>query len=365
MSKEELNTCLKYFYTSARQQDGSYYKASSLKTIRAAIDRYLRSPPHCKQFSIVSDAAFTEANRVMLAFIKDLKKSGKIEDVVHRRAITKEQVEKLYDSGQLGPANSSDPAQLQRTVWFYIGLYFGRRGLENQRELKSGMLSLKTTPQRVEYFELNRQMAASQSLLADARDISDAKVMFSVAGSSRCPVTTIKNYLTHLDPSSEMLFQRQIVKFGPKEGIWYDPAPLGRNTLQHFMKEMCKRAGIEPYLTNNCLKKTAVSVFSDRNCAARHPVKVETTDSPDQAMKTHYLLPSFEPHHKSAAMSSFLSREKLQALDERINAPGGPKVVATIIDIEQQQDAAGGIVFQVRKIPIVVRQPNEMATDVL
>ena len=36
MNKEELNACLKSFYTSARRQDGQFYKSSSLKAIRAA-----------------------------------------------------------------------------------------------------------------------------------------------------------------------------------------------------------------------------------------------------------------------------------------------------------------------------------------
>ena len=77
MNKEELNACLKSFYTSARKQDGQFYKSSSLKAIRAAIDRYLRMPPHSKQFSIVADPAFTEANKILDAFVKDLRKSGK------------------------------------------------------------------------------------------------------------------------------------------------------------------------------------------------------------------------------------------------------------------------------------------------
>ena len=77
MNKEELNACLKSFYTSARKQDGQFYK-SSLKAIRAAIDRYLRMPPHSKQFSIVADPAFTEANKILDAFLKELRKSGKL-----------------------------------------------------------------------------------------------------------------------------------------------------------------------------------------------------------------------------------------------------------------------------------------------
>ena len=68
MSKEELNECLKCFYTSARKKDGTYYKNTSMKSIRAAIDRFLRSPPHNKPFSIISDAVFTEANKVSSTF---------------------------------------------------------------------------------------------------------------------------------------------------------------------------------------------------------------------------------------------------------------------------------------------------------
>ena len=73
MSKEGLNVCLKCFYTSARKKDDTYYKSSSMKSIRAAIDRFLFSQPHNKPFSIISDPAFTEANKVLEAFVKDLR----------------------------------------------------------------------------------------------------------------------------------------------------------------------------------------------------------------------------------------------------------------------------------------------------
>ena len=142
MNKEELNACLKSFYTFARKQDGQFYKSSSLKTIRAAIDRYLRMPPHSKQFSIVADPAFTEANKILDAFVKDLRKSGKISGIVHKKAISKQQVEKLFQSGELGPADTKDPAKLQRTAWFYLDIHFGRRSRENQRDMNPAMLAV-------------------------------------------------------------------------------------------------------------------------------------------------------------------------------------------------------------------------------
>ena len=128
MSKEELNVCLKCFYTSARKKDGTYCKSSSTKSIRAAIDRFLRSPPHNKPFSIISDPPFTEANKVLDTFVKNLRKTGKIAGVVHKRALSKEQLKKLFESSELGPADAWNPAQLQRTAWFYLGLCFWKTG---------------------------------------------------------------------------------------------------------------------------------------------------------------------------------------------------------------------------------------------
>ena len=112
---------------------------------------------HCKQFSIVPDPAFIEANKILHTFVKDLGKSGKISGVVHKKAISKQQVTKLFQSDELGPAEAKDPAQFQRTAWFYLGICFARRVRENQRDMKPAMLALRAIPQGEEYFELNRE----------------------------------------------------------------------------------------------------------------------------------------------------------------------------------------------------------------
>ena len=86
--------------------------------------------------------------------MNDLRKTGKIAGVVNKKAISKEQWEKLFESGELGPADSLNPAQLQTgTGWFYLGLPFG--GRENQGQLTPALLSLRKTPQGTEYYELN------------------------------------------------------------------------------------------------------------------------------------------------------------------------------------------------------------------
>ena len=87
------------FYVSIRQKDGSRFKVSSLKAIRAAIDRYLRqSPPHNKPWSIVGDPEFNKANETLNAVCKDMVKRGQVSPVVHKTPITSEQLQSMNPS---------------------------------------------------------------------------------------------------------------------------------------------------------------------------------------------------------------------------------------------------------------------------
>ncbi|KAJ7381532.1 hypothetical protein OS493_001682 [Desmophyllum pertusum] len=95
------------------------------------------------------------------SFVKDLRKTGKVAGVVHKKPISKQQIQRLYECGELGPADSTNPAQLQRTAWFYLVLYLGRRGRENQRQMKSNMLVFRKTSHGKEFCEPNREMAGS------------------------------------------------------------------------------------------------------------------------------------------------------------------------------------------------------------
>ena len=135
-----------------------------------------------------------------------------------------------------------------------LGIYLGRRGRENQRDMKPAMLALRATPQGEEYFELNREFPGSlpatknhQGGLSDAEDESDAKI-FSVPESAKCPVKTIKNYLSHLNPKLDCLFQRPREKARSfnldEDKVWYCTSPLGVNILDSILKLMSSGAGI-------------------------------------------------------------------------------------------------------------------------
>ena len=141
---------------SPRKQDSSYYNKATLTSIRAATDRHLCNEPNNKPFSIIGDSEFTEANKALNSLLKSLSKSGEICSTVHKPALTVEAVVKLYEVGELVDASSFDPKKLQQTVWFFITLYFDRRGRENQPQLTKSSLKLSKTPNSDHYSRLSR-----------------------------------------------------------------------------------------------------------------------------------------------------------------------------------------------------------------
>ena len=152
-----MNKCLSMFYLSARKQDGSHYKKTSLMLIRAALDRYLRSPLLNKTFSICDGIQFNKANKALNSYLKHLASTGKIAGIIHKNPLTAEIIQKLFDSGELASADTKRPRALLQTAWFYVSLYFGKRGRENQSVMKKSMLRLAVTAAGEEYFELNKE----------------------------------------------------------------------------------------------------------------------------------------------------------------------------------------------------------------
>ena len=73
-----------------------------------------------------------------------------------------------------------------------------------------------------------------------------------------------------------------------------------------MLKEMSKRAGIEPHLTSHCLRATSVTVLSDDNCETRH-IKSITGHKSDQAVESYKERPSMEQQQKmSLVLSDFI-----------------------------------------------------------
>ena len=223
--------------------------------------------------------------------------------------------------GELANADTRNPRVLLQTAWFFISIYFGKRGRENQHSLKKSMLGLNKTAGGEEFFELNKSepgavMSSKNHTggLDGSEDHSDGKI-FPLANSRRCPVEVLKVYLSHLNPKSEALFQRpkdlSSTKFNPEtEKIWYEERKLGHNTLENMLRKMTERAEIIPYLTNHSLRATTVTVLSAKNIETRN-IKEITGHKSDACIESYCERPTLDQFKQmSTALTSFINEEE-------------------------------------------------------
>jgi hypothetical protein len=263
---------------------------------------------------------FSEANTTLNSYLKHLCSSGKIAGTVHKRPLTPETIQILYEKGQLGEATTNDPEVLLQTSWFFISLYFGKRGRENQSSMKKSMLSLRKSSNGDEYFELNKSEPGTVLTsknhtggLEGTEDHSDGKI-FAQPGSPRCPVQVIKAFLSHLNPDINNLFQKPrklSAKFNPENFVvWFEARNLGHNILDNMLKNMTTRAGISPYLTNHSLRATTVTVLSSKNIETRK-IKAITGHRSDTSIESYCQRPTLNQYKEmSTALTSFVNGDE-------------------------------------------------------
>ena len=121
--------------------------------------------------------------------------------------------------------------------------------------------------------------------------------------------------MSHLNPKLDCPFQRPRKKarsFNPdQDKVWYCNLPLGVNILDSILTS--SRSGIQPHLTNHCLRATSVPVHSDNNCETRH-LKSVTGRKSDDSIESYNCRPSLNQQKKIRKRSdpSFMATKPLQ-----------------------------------------------------
>ena len=109
---------------------------------------------------IIRDKVFKLENEALNPSLKDLARQGLISFTKHKRPISSEDLEVLYAANQLG---LNPPESFTNSAWFNTILYFGKRGRENQREMKPGALQLNNNNKPAEVPHLKRESGENQS----------------------------------------------------------------------------------------------------------------------------------------------------------------------------------------------------------
>ena len=126
----DLDKILTKFYAEIRQENGDFYKKSTLITIRHGINRYLQKAN--TNVDIINGVDFVKSKQMFSAVCKDLKRKGN-GGGKHYPIIEESDLKKMMNYLN---NDANDNIKLLEKVFVDIMLYFGRRGRENLRDLK-------------------------------------------------------------------------------------------------------------------------------------------------------------------------------------------------------------------------------------
>jgi hypothetical protein len=130
---EELNELLSQFVYSARKSDDTEYEPSSLRGMICSFDRVLKH--HDYGFEICDkrkDAEFARTREMLRPKQIQLKKQGKGNNCHKADALSDEDIDALFRTGELGFSN---PTSLLHSLWFVNTVFFGLRGITEHHQM--------------------------------------------------------------------------------------------------------------------------------------------------------------------------------------------------------------------------------------
>jgi len=146
IEEKELADIIERFYLSLKTKTGENYKISSLTQIKYNLRRYLQQEVN---IDIIKNENFQECAIVFNNIVVELKREGK--DLINHHPDINEEDRKMV----VQKLSLEDPQQLQWLVFFYLMLYFCRRGCENLLSMKKDHFIVKIISSKsVSYFRL-------------------------------------------------------------------------------------------------------------------------------------------------------------------------------------------------------------------
>lgn len=256
---------LQGYFLGLRKQDGSLYKSSGFDAIRYGLQEFLRKE---KLLNISDHEAFPLTEEAVKAARKMIKQDGK-GNIEHKKRLSGPDLEKLH--GFLHQGQVKSPKRLQQKVFVDLMLHFCRRGRENLRELEKHWFEFASDENGDKYVSIRDEFNKNHREGNNARS-TQARMYKSKTGA--CPLTTLRVYMSKLDPRSNVFFQMPKDYINSQEEAWYYPRPLGKNTLGNMMRTLSEQAGLAAQYTNHCLRATSISLLDEAGYEGRAIQKI-------------------------------------------------------------------------------------------
>ena len=244
------------FILEVRKKDGSCYLPDTLHHIVCGILRYLRQNRQA-DIDFFKDGGFASFRQTLDAEMKRLKRTGAGSSKCQAEPLTAAAEELLWQKGVLG---DHSPLALLNTVFYFTGMCFALRSGEEHRRLRfeTSQVVVVRKPGERAYLQYTEDSSKNNQGGLKDRKCKTKQVVHheNTDNPARCPVRVLERYNT-LCPANRPgdAFYLQPLK-KPKSDCWFSIKPMGHNTLNNMVKEMCKAAGITGFKTNHSLRAT-------------------------------------------------------------------------------------------------------------
>ena len=270
-STSALTVCewLCKFVLETRQENGSPYPPKSLYSILCGLYRISRSNDVDFNFLDKNNPDFRCLHRTLDSLFRDLHSKGIWAQAKSAQIISFDDEQLLWDKGIFSFDN---PQNLQRLVFFYVGLQMSLRGCQEHHELKVEQFTRfpadKDEYTENTYYEYREFISKNnQHRYKDLHYDSKTVKVFAIVDSSKCLVKILDNYLAKLPANPKTFYLRPASKVSIADALksWYITVPIGVNTIKKFLPSMCAEAGLTVQYTNHSLRATSASRMFAKN----------------------------------------------------------------------------------------------------
>ena len=89
-----------------------------------------------------------------------------------------------------------------------------------------------------------------------------------------CPIHSYENYIWHLNPKIDALWQRPFNKIPKSGNVWYAVTVLGHNPIEKFMSKLSGICSLIDYYTNHCICVMGATNLTRSNFTAKQGMSV-------------------------------------------------------------------------------------------
>ena len=272
---DELNTVLKRFFSEVRKKDGEEYEPDCLRVMLGALHRHLVEKKY--PANVMRDVEFRESRNVLEGKARQLRAVGMGKRPNASKSLSKEEEEVLWKEQRLGAHN---PTSLIRTLWFYLTQHLGLRGCQEHSSMTVEDFEEKVADNGSHYIVFTENPTKTRpGGLKSKRRQTNAK-MFATGG-ERCPVRLFNYYLKKRPVELRNTGRFYLVPMKNTcylfSEIWYMTQPMGKNTINTFMKDMIAGTDVEngrKKLTNHSARKTLVRKLKSAGIPESSIIKV-------------------------------------------------------------------------------------------